>query len=251
MKTNIPTFFLCALLACGCASTPTNKPMTNNENKIVPKVTLTFDDGFAEHYTLVAPLLEKYGFRGVFNIVVKSIDTGWDFETGHKFMTWDQIRDLQKRGHEIANHTYTHVNLRELAEKGDFEALRHELVDSKAKIEQETGVSPRWLCHPFVAFNDTVNEEIRKAGMRPMRGGRRNFGEGTVAFTESGVGAYLKACADHGDTFVDVLTHGVTPEGHGWRPYAKVEDFEEHLKELRSLVDAGKIVVLDHYGLDD
>lgn len=217
---------------------------------IVPNVVLTFDDGFSEHHTLAAPVLEKYGFRGIFNICPDAIDTKKDFESGHTFLTWDQVRDLMKRGHEITNHSLTHADLRILAEKGDLETLRRELTVSRDRIREETGRAPRWLCHPYVQFNDVVNEEIRKAGMLPMSGFRRNFGEGTVPFTETGVGAYIRECIARGEKFIDILTHGVTAEGRGYKPFAKIEIFEEHLKELRALADAGTIRVLDHYELD-
>lgn len=217
---------------------------------VVPKVVLTFDDGFSEHHDIVAPLLEKHGFRGVFNIIPGMIGKTVDSEFGRRvYMSWDQVRDLAARGHEIANHTLTHANLRELAERGDREGLRREIAGANELIEKETGVAPRWLCHPYVQMNFEVNETIRELGMLPMRGGRKNFGAGTVANTETGVGAYIRACIERGETFIDVLTHGVTAEGHAWMPYAKVEDFEEHLKELRSLADAGVIEVLGHYEL--
>jgi len=56
--------------------------------------TLTFDDGLPSHATVVAPLLEKYGWRGTFFI--------WPVGNGN--MTWDQLRKMATRGHEIGNH---------------------------------------------------------------------------------------------------------------------------------------------------
>ena len=44
-------------------------------------------------------------------------------------------------------------------------------------------------------------------------------------------------------SLIDILTHGVTKSGPAWRPFPGVEVFEEHLKEIRELYDAGVIDV--------
>ena len=213
---------------------------------VVPKVVLSFDDGFDEHHRLVAPILEKYGFRGVFNIITDKIGKGTlETDLGKRtYMTWDQIRDLQKRGHEIASHTLTHPNLSELAEKGKTDQLKRELEESRDAIKRETGVAPKYLCHPYCQTNFEVEEAIRDAGMIPMGTNRKNFGTGTVAWTKTGAGEYIRQCIDRGETFIDILSHGVTKEGHGWMPYEKVEDFEEHIKEIKKLADEGVIKVV-------
>ena len=64
-------------------------------------VFFTFDDGGASFYTTIAPILEKYGFRGCFFIASKYINTP-------KFLRREQIKDLDKRGHIIASHSHTH-----------------------------------------------------------------------------------------------------------------------------------------------
>ena len=213
---------------------------------VVPKVVLTFDDGFEEHYRLVAPILEKYGFRGVFNLITAQIGKGAvDTKLGRRsYMDWDQIRDLYKRGHEIASHTLTHPSLRELAEKGRTELLKRELEESRDAIKREIGVAPQYLCHPYCQTNFEVEEAIRDAGMIPMDTHRKNFGAGTVAWTPSGVGEYIRQCIERGETFIDILCHGVTKEGNAWMPYEKVEEFEEHVKQIKKLADAGVIKVV-------
>lgn len=213
---------------------------------VVPKVVLSFDDGFDEHHRLVAPILEKYGFRGVFNIITAQIGKGAiDTPLGRRtYLSWDQVRDLQKRGHEIASHTLAHPSLRELAEKGKTDQLKRELEESRDAIKRETGVAPKYLCHPYCQTNFEVEEAIRDAGMIPMNTRRKNFGTGTVAWTKSGAGEYIRQCIERGETFIDILSHGVTKEGNGWMPYEKVEDFEEHIKEIKKLSDEGVIKVI-------
>ena len=72
------------------------------------KVDFTFDDGGKSFATVVAPVLEKYGLRGIFFISAKYIET----ET---FISFDQIVELKRRGHIIGSHRNSHPNLAKLA----------------------------------------------------------------------------------------------------------------------------------------
>jgi len=70
-------------------------------------VVLTFDDSKASHYTVVRPLLKKYGFGATFFIT-----EGFTFETNKDdYLTWEQIAELHRDGFEIGNHTRDHMAL--------------------------------------------------------------------------------------------------------------------------------------------
>ena len=226
--------FFCALLVAtviGCAIHG-----GHIDRSRLPRVVLTFDDGFAEHYELVAPLVEKYGFRATFNVIVECI--------GKKgYMTWDQLRDLNQRGHAIENHTYSHQNLLKLAAAGKKDEIRREIEQAQNTLTREIGRRPVLLCHPYTATNRAIDEIIRDLWMTPMDCCRKNFGEGTMPRTESGAAAYIKQSIADGRHRIDILTHGVTKSGLARRPFPGVEVFEEHLKEIRELYDAGVIDV--------
>lgn len=64
-------------------------------------VSFTFDDGGESFLTNAAPILEKYGFRGVF-----FISTGYIGSKG--FLDARQIRGLAERGHQIGSHSHSH-----------------------------------------------------------------------------------------------------------------------------------------------
>lgn len=64
-------------------------------------VRFTFDDGGISFYTIYAPILEKYGYKGYFFITTSLIATDG-------FMTEDQIKELDKRGHIIGGHSDSH-----------------------------------------------------------------------------------------------------------------------------------------------
>ena len=72
-------------------------------------VVLTFDDAVLSDYTNVAPILKKYHFGATF-FVTEFVQP--PFSDKSKYMSWEQIGELDKMGFEIGNHTqhHTHVN---------------------------------------------------------------------------------------------------------------------------------------------
>lgn len=67
-------------------------------------VVFTFDDGGESFLTKAAPILEKYGFKGVFFISTKFIGT-------QGFLTKEQVKALDERGHVIGSHSHTHPEI--------------------------------------------------------------------------------------------------------------------------------------------
>lgn len=68
-------------------------------------VVLTFDDGPASGYTVVAPVLKEHGFGGSFYVCdFDSFRTRKDW-----YLTWRQMRAMAADGLEIGNHTRGHA----------------------------------------------------------------------------------------------------------------------------------------------
>jgi len=76
-------------------------------------VVFTFDDATASHYTVVAPLLKKYGFGATFYIC----EFQPNFKDTTKYMNWRQISELDKMGFEVANHSLTHKAVNKLTKE--------------------------------------------------------------------------------------------------------------------------------------
>ena len=73
-------------------------------------VVFTFDDATASHYSVVAPLLKKYGFGATFYVC----EFQPNFKDSTKYMNWRQISELNKMGFEVANHSLTHKAVNKL-----------------------------------------------------------------------------------------------------------------------------------------
>lgn len=73
-------------------------------------VVFTFDDGGKSFHQVIAPILEKYGFKGLFFITTKYVGT-------NTFLNEEEIRDLHSRGHIIGSHAHTHKHLYTLTDE--------------------------------------------------------------------------------------------------------------------------------------
>ena len=84
-------------------------------------VVLTFDDATASQYSVVAPLLKKYGFNATFFIC----EFPPNFSDTTKYMNWRQIKELDKMGFEIANHTKTHPKINQIPIENFIDELNY------------------------------------------------------------------------------------------------------------------------------
>lgn len=116
-------------------------------------VVLTFDDGYASHFELVAPLLVRYRFSGTF-----FISPGLVGRPG--YLTWDQVRKMAFLGMEIGSHGISHRPLTQL----HGAELDQELVESKRELEQQLGVPVRSLAAPGGYWNQAVADAVTRAG---------------------------------------------------------------------------------------
>lgn len=71
-------------------------------------IILTFDDGYESNYTELLPILEKRGLKATIFMVTNDIGR-------ERYMSWDQLKDIQHRGVEIGSHTTNHLPLTEMS----------------------------------------------------------------------------------------------------------------------------------------
>ncbi|GAA3918162.1 polysaccharide deacetylase family protein [Chitinophaga oryziterrae] len=118
-------------------------------------VMISFDDTHEEHYTVAAPILKRYGFRGVFFIMTVSIGKP-------HYMTAAQIKSLSDSGHIIACHTWDHPNLSKVSTYD----TQKQLVHPKQLLEKITGKTVSYLGYPFGGWNEQVVKDVKAAGFK-------------------------------------------------------------------------------------
>lgn len=116
-------------------------------------VALTFDDGYMDAYTAALPILQRYGFRGTFYIVS-------NFVGQPGYMGWGELAGLRDAGMELGSHSVSHPNLTEL----DATELAHQILQSKADLEQNLHIHVTSFCYPSGAYNLTTEEQVGLAG---------------------------------------------------------------------------------------
>jgi peptidoglycan/xylan/chitin deacetylase (PgdA/CDA1 family) len=117
-------------------------------------IILTFDDGYEDFYTAAYPVLKRYGFMADSFII-----TG---RAGYKgYLTWDQMRQMQAGGLvQFESHTVDHVEMNHIS----LARAQHELVDSKATLEQELGRRVDIFCYPSGRYNAQVEALLPRDG---------------------------------------------------------------------------------------
>ena len=118
-------------------------------------ILISFDDTRADHYLAAAPILEKYGFRGVFYIMTVSIG-----KPG--YMTKAQIKELADRGHAIGLHTWDHQDLRKLPS----DQWKIQIDKPKALLQEIVGKEVTSLAFPFGLWNTEVITQVKSKGIR-------------------------------------------------------------------------------------
>ncbi len=160
MNTHIVRSFLLvafALPPLACAQ-PAVAPDPNGIlRKPIPDklIVLTFDDGCASGYTVVAPILKPLGFNASFYVCdFDSFKTRKDW-----YMTWRQMIELDRRGFEIGNHTVGHGGGMD-----NYLAMEDELFANN-------GPKMTTVCWPLYGVGWGICPDLAKRGYTFGRGG--------------------------------------------------------------------------------
>ena len=204
------------------------------------RVALTFDDSLKDHLLIAAPMLEERGWRGTFCIVTDRVGSG------DKYLNWDDVRELVRRGHEIATHTKSHRNLVSLLNEGREDEVRSEIKESADTVLAETGFAPRFMFSPFICQNEETARICRELGLRQAEVPRHNFGSNNC----DRVAAVVAKLRADGVERADILAHGVSQADHGgWCSFVDRESFRKHLDTIAELERKGEVVVTDYDGM--
>ncbi len=121
-------------------------------------MSLNFDDGYESAYKLGIPVVEAAGFKSTNYIFISGIgDPG--------YMGLDEIRDLQRRGHEIGAHSRTHRRLTEIS----LEEAREEIFGSKEDLQDKGIVRLVTFSYPEGFWNKNIIELVKEAGFTGAR----------------------------------------------------------------------------------
>jgi peptidoglycan/xylan/chitin deacetylase (PgdA/CDA1 family) len=112
-------------------------------------IALTFDDGPSEWTPAILDLLRDANAQATFFVVGEAVEGREEI-----------LRRIVDEGHELGNHTYSHLDPTTL----DDDALRVELVRTAERIRSATGVSPASVRPPYCADPWRVAQIADEAG---------------------------------------------------------------------------------------
>lgn len=118
-------------------------------------VVLQFDDGYEDNYKYAFPVLKKYGFPASIFLISDKIGTP-------NFLTWDEIKEMEKYGILAGAHTRHHVYL----PTQTLEKARDEIAGSKKIIEDHLGHSIDYFCYPTGGFTEETKALVKSAGYK-------------------------------------------------------------------------------------
>lgn len=125
-----------------------NRVMSSLYRRVVPFtsrkaiVSFTFDDFPRSALTAGAPILEAFDARGTYYAAAALMNTPGGL--GDQF-TADDLHQLLDRGHELGNHTFSHLS----SHAASCSAFCDDLEKGRQALEERVGVNPENFSYPF------------------------------------------------------------------------------------------------------
>jgi peptidoglycan/xylan/chitin deacetylase (PgdA/CDA1 family) len=160
MKQSLQSLALLLIILAGCTTAPAIPASTSTGKKVAFKntvVSLTFDDGDADNYS-VRSILAENNLHATFYVVS-------GFTNSNGYMTDGQLRDLYNDGNEIGGHTLSHVNLSDV--RG--EELKREVCQDRSNLVAY-GFEVTSFAYPFGHYDDESKQVVMDCGYENARG---------------------------------------------------------------------------------
>jgi peptidoglycan/xylan/chitin deacetylase (PgdA/CDA1 family) len=149
-------------------------------HKPKPGLIISVFEGFRNSYDVLLPLIEKHGFVGWFWMITSFINTPvpdqlnyaehhrihmltHEYPDGRYALTWDELRDIDRRKHVIASHSRSHSLLAKLPP----DVQLGEVVGSQEDFKKELGHPVRGfvsLTGPAYGETPEIDKLIDQAG---------------------------------------------------------------------------------------
>ncbi|MFD0530837.1 polysaccharide deacetylase family protein [Kitasatospora arboriphila] len=141
---------------------------------------LTFDDGFADFYWTVAPILTERGLPATLYVTVGAIHPPGGEPTGSllpdsRMLNWRQVGTLDAVGVEIGGHSQTHAQLDTVY----GQRRTDEIVGSKKRLEDAIGHPATAFAYPHGYSSPAVRRQVRAAGWTSATAVENKFSSAT------------------------------------------------------------------------
>jgi peptidoglycan/xylan/chitin deacetylase (PgdA/CDA1 family) len=118
-------------------------------------IVISFDDSRGAQYNLAEPVLEKYGFKGVFFIMTVCVNKP-------DYMSSVQLKSLSDKGNLIAAHTYDHPLVSHISDN----QWEKQLEGPKIFLERIIQKPVYYFAYPYGLWTERAITELKKYGYK-------------------------------------------------------------------------------------
>ncbi|MFB0972504.1 MAG: polysaccharide deacetylase family protein [Tissierellia bacterium] len=130
-------------------------------------VILTFDDGYASHFTYVKDVLDRFNAKGTFYIVQDRLFMGIENRN------LDGVKALHEAGQEIGVHSYSHPDFSKMT----YDEIYKEVSTSKTFLEDNLGIKLSTFSYPYGNYNNAAIKVLKDLGFKTSVTTKRGIGD--------------------------------------------------------------------------
>ncbi len=126
-------------------------------------VAITIDDAYLSVYKEAYPRLKAKGYPFTVFVATDGVDQGIP-----AYMTWEQMREMQKDGAQFANHSQTHDYLTKKtpgeSQQAWLDRMNVDINAAQKRIQDELGQAPALFAYPYGEYNLDLMKIIEELG---------------------------------------------------------------------------------------
>lgn len=117
----------------------------------LPRVLITFDDGYRDNVTFALPILRERAIRALFFLVTNRVGER-STDPRQDFLSWDMAEELTEAGHVIGAHSHNHPNLSKLPSR----LAQREIEASLSAVGRRFPRQPLTFAYPYGIVPDAT-----------------------------------------------------------------------------------------------
>ena len=131
-------------------------PKSSNKDLLPFSINVTFDDGFKDNLTEVAPIMDAIEIPYTVFIATDFLNSDYPLHLDKR-----ELQELASRPNvTIGSHSTSHANLTHLTEK----KIRLEVKESKTRLEDIIGQDVHGFSYPFGAVDKRIRDIVEESG---------------------------------------------------------------------------------------
>ncbi len=126
-------------------------------------VAITVDDAYLSVYTRAFPRMKQRNWPLTVFVSTDNVDNKLP-----AFMSWAQMREMQKHGIQFANHSSSHDSLAAPRKDESFrrwrKRVRQDILHAQLRLEQELGQAPMLFAYPYGEYSQRLAGLVDRLG---------------------------------------------------------------------------------------